>query len=331
MRFSALAIAGLGPRAQQELKSKGAREFRASRLRNHDVITFAIDSKSLGALANARLVEDFFVEVSRVGQLRNRSDLANLVAGIEPQSMQRMLAAMTTFSRRGGRSYAVFVKQDRDRPLHRKEVSRRLDQEIRLKFPRWRANDPAACEFWVLWNKTASVNLRLTTEAFKYRGDAPSERFGALRPTVAAALVDALDLRAGSRIVDPMCGSGTLLLEANARGLRASGFDKDADAVNVASRRLGDRATVALARDDETFAGYDGLIANVPWGSEFVAVDPVKTVSSWREVPRCVVLAERDAPWRRAFEKAGYVVRAEDRILVRGRWTSVVRADRAKG
>ena len=292
------------------------------------MITFAIDLEGLGGLSRARLVEDFFVEVSRVGQLRNRSDLASLVAAIEPQSLQRMLATMTSFGRRGGRSYAVFVKQDRDRPLHRKEVSKRLDQEIRLRFPRWRANDPAACEFWVFWNKTASVNLRLTTEAFKYRGEAPSERFGALRPTVAAAVVDALDCREDSRIVDPMCGAGTLLVEARARGYRADGFDSDPEAVSIASRRLGDRATIERARDDETFARFDGLVANVPWGGEFTAVDPVRTVANWRLVPRCVVLVEREAPWRRAFEKAGYDVRVEDRILVRGRWANVLRADR---
>ncbi len=306
----------------------GAREFRSSRLRNHDVITFAIDHKHLAGLARARLVEDFFVEVSRVGQLRNRSDLTSLVASIEPQSLQRMLATMTSFGRRGGRSYAVFVKQDRDRPLHRKEVSKRLDQEIRLQFPRWRANDPAACEFWVFWNKTASVNLRLTTETFKYRDDAPSERFGSLRPTVAAAVVDALDCRNGSRIVDPMCGSGTLLVEALARGYRADGFDSDPEAVSIASRRLGNRSAVAPARADETFSAYDGLVVNVPWGGEFEAVDPVRTVAKWRLVPRCIVLVEREAPWRRAFENAGYGVRVVDSILIRGRWANVLRADR---
>ena len=322
-------VAGLADRAQLELRRAGARDFRSSRLRNHDIITFSFPARSLDNLRDLRLVEDLFVEVSRVPQLRNRSELTTLVAPIEPHSLARSFQVMTAFGRRAGRSYAIFVKQDRDRPLHRKDVAQRVDQEIRTAFPRWRANDPAACEFWVLWNKTASINLRMTTESFKYRGEAPSDRPGALRPTVAAAVVDALDPRGGSRIVDPMCGAGTLLLEATRRfDVQLAGFDEDPDAVALASQRLGGRARIERPSGDVEFAGFDGLVANVPWGREFPLVEPQDAVAAWRAVPRCVVLVEKPAPWRQAFERSGFSVKAADRILIRGRWAQVLIAER---
>ena len=297
-------------------------------MRNHDVVNFAFDGHDPSVLGRARLVEDFFVEVSRIASLRNRSDLTTLVGALEPQAMSRPLQAMTAFGRRGGRSYAVFVKQDRDRPLHRKDVAQRLDQEIRLRFPRWRANDPGACEFWVFWNKTASINLRMTTEAFKYRGETPSERFGALRPTVAAAVVDVLKPSAGEHVVDPMCGSGTLLLESVDADVRLSGFDSDSEAVDLARRRLGARAAIELATPGGLTDSYDALIANVPWGAEFAAVDADRTVALWRSVPRCVVFVERREPWLRAFDREGFRTRTLRRILVRGRWAHVIRAER---
>lgn len=46
-------------------------------------------------------------------------------------------------------------------------------------------------------------------------------------PQIPAALLDYLSLPAGSIVLDPFCGSGTTLLEANIRGLDAVGIDSN--------------------------------------------------------------------------------------------------------
>jgi hypothetical protein len=55
-----------------------------------------------------------------------------------------------------------------------------------------------------------------------------------LHPATARALVAALDLPAGATLLDPFCGSGTVLVEAMAAGLRAVGRDLSPLAVALA-------------------------------------------------------------------------------------------------
>ena len=148
-------------------------------------------------------------------------------------------------------------------------------------FPRWRASDPADLEFWVFWTKSASLMLRLSDERLKYRSRRPPELRAALRPTIAAAMVELAGVRDGHTVLDPMCGTGTLLLECSARFPKSNvfGSDESADAVSIAKRRLGEKAsmrrpekasirqcTVAdLPYDPGTF---DRVMANLPWGKQ---------------------------------------------------------------
>src|SRR4051794_8252350 len=104
----------------------------------------------------------------------------------------------------------------------------------------------------------------------------PALRFGALTrfydPVVAAStrerafkrrLVDLAALRAGERVLDVGCGTGTLALElARFRGVKVSGVDAD-DAMLDRARRKAERSGVeldlrtAMAQDlpfvDDTF------------------------------------------------------------------------------
>ena len=140
-------------------------------------------------------------------------------------------------------------------------------------FPRWRANDPADLEFLVFWTKSASLLLRLSDERLKYRSRPPPELRAALRPTIAAAMVELAGMRDGHTVLDPMCGTGTLLLECSARFPKSKvfGSDESASAVSMAKRRLGEKASIRqcavndLPHDVGTF---DRVMANLPWGKQ---------------------------------------------------------------
>ena len=88
------------------------------------------------------------------------------------------------------------------------------------------------------------------------------ERPGALPPTIAAAVAFLGTPRADDVILDPVCGSGTLLAEAHgyAPGARLRGLDRDFAAVEAARQNL---AAVADAR----LAIGDGADTNLPAGS----------------------------------------------------------------
>ena len=99
---------------------------------------------------------------------------------------------------------------------------------------------------------------------------------GAVNATIAAAMVELTRPGPGDRVVNLMCGSGTLLVERLARGpaARAGGCDLDGGALRGAMANLdaaGLGRTAWLARMDATRTGLrdgksDVLLADLPYG-----------------------------------------------------------------
>jgi tRNA (guanine6-N2)-methyltransferase len=101
---------------------------------------------------------------------------------------------------------------------------------------------------------------------------------GAANATIAAAMVRLAGVRAGDRVANLMCGSGTLLVERLLAGGAASavGVDLEPEAVaaaqaNVEAAGLADRVrlVVADALDVAAWSGgqrFDLLLADPPWG-----------------------------------------------------------------
>jgi tRNA (guanine6-N2)-methyltransferase len=99
---------------------------------------------------------------------------------------------------------------------------------------------------------------------------------GALNATIAAAMVELSRPRPADRVLNLMCGSGTLLIERLARGRAALAAGCDIDPAALAASRsnleaAGLAGSVALARMDATAlgfgdAGFDVLLADLPYG-----------------------------------------------------------------
>src|SRR5262249_48073919 len=106
------------------------------------------------------------------------------------------------------------------------------------------------------------------------------ERKGSLPATIAAAMVFVAELEPGERVLDPVCGSGTLLAEARAkeRSIGALlGFDVDPDAVRAARANLREIAGVDVRLGDGAATGLeaasiDVVLANLPFGKQFGSV-----------------------------------------------------------
>jgi tRNA (guanine6-N2)-methyltransferase len=99
---------------------------------------------------------------------------------------------------------------------------------------------------------------------------------GALNATIAAAAVDLAGPGPGDRVLNLMCGSGTLLVERFARGRPALALGCDLDPSALAGTRAnlaaaGLAGSVGLARMDATALGladasFDVLLADLPYG-----------------------------------------------------------------
>ena len=242
------------------LERIGAKNITAFRIRNHDYVSFRLERSKIRSLRSIHLLEDVFAEITRTRSIATASDIAKLSRRVNRGTVFESIALKNELfpdkkrGRNGRPTYFCFVRQSKDRRIHRKRVSREIAASVARPFPRWRLNDPADLEFWVFWADVVLLTLRLSDRTLKYRGRKPPETPGALRPTIAAAMIELAAIEDGHTVLDPMCGTGTLLLECSLRFPQASllGSDQSAAATGsgtgAAWRKGGDRAV----RDRET-------------------------------------------------------------------------------
>jgi hypothetical protein len=103
-----------------------------------------------------------------------------------------------------------------------------------------------------------------------------AEREGSLPPTIAAAMAFLANPRDSDRVLDPVCGSGTLLAElhAYAPGAAATGIDLDRHAIAAARRNLAHLPQVQLSVGDARSTGLPDatvtlFLGNLPFGKQF--------------------------------------------------------------
>ncbi|HYF33192.1 MAG TPA: methyltransferase domain-containing protein [Chitinophagaceae bacterium] len=96
-----------------------------------------------------------------------------------------------------------------------------------------------------------------------------------LHPPVAAALAFAAKPVHGHPVIDPFCGSGTILIESALQheGMQHIGFDIDASAIHIAAQNARLAGVDIECRQEDfihhykNFEGYT-LISNPPWGEK---------------------------------------------------------------
>ena len=147
-------------------------------------------------------------------------------------------------------------------------------------FPKWKCQEPADIECWGFWTKDKLfAGIRVTPSIVRARATyRQGERIASIRPTIASAMAILSDPSPADRVIDPMCGSGTLLIE---RGLLESynslvGYDIDPDAVDLAKANanhtrlenigiyIGD-ATNLLLKSQR----FNCLLSNLPFGKVY--------------------------------------------------------------
>ncbi len=140
----------------------------------------------------------------------------------------------------------------------------------------WRLDeDNAEVEFWATMLRDEFIfTLRLSDDTMRFRDYKISHRPGSLRPSVAAALALVSNPSHDDVFLDPLCGTGTILIERAHCGRYAMllGGDSDRDTLEAARENIGPRYkpieiklwdATALRLDD---ASVDKIVTNLPWG-----------------------------------------------------------------
>lgn len=151
--------------------------------------------------------------------------------------------------------------------------------------------------------------------------DRPFFQPGSMDPLLARALVNLAGARPETTLLDPMCGTGGILIEAGLVGARTLGIDAQAKMV------AGARANLEAALDDSWDVargdarslpvvddGVDAVVFDAPYGRQSKIEgdrdDLVRAalVESRRVAPRAVIVADR--PLKGLATDAGWTVEA---------------------
>ncbi len=271
-RMVALAVPGLSGIVRDELRAlDGVSVGSYGNDGRSDVVLFERGPDA--AVDGARTIEDLLVEIGR-GR-RSDGDNPRWIAG---RIWRRERARRAVGSRIDGRAtFRVIVRVLQERSFKRTALRDSFTELVRRDCPRWRVADPAEIELWVLEYRPGSfvAGVRVSDVSMRQHGGREAERRGALRPTVAAAMVRLAGKPRGA-LLDPCCGSGTILEEAAARDWQARGSDLDAAALRVARRNARAPLVLADARELPVRDGSAGAcVTNLPFGRQYeVEGDP---------------------------------------------------------
>jgi hypothetical protein len=147
-----------------------------------------------------------------------------------------------------------------------------------------------------------SLPFRMADDA-ALRKHRVAEREGSLPPTIAAAMAFLANPRDSDTVLDPVCGTGTLLAElhAYAPGARLAGIDHDRQAIAAARLNLAHLPQVQLSVGEARATGLpDGsmtlFLANLPFGKQFGSRPENRRL--YPDILRELVRLGRPGEWR---------------------------------
>jgi tRNA (guanine6-N2)-methyltransferase len=237
-------------------------------------------------LGAARTIEDLFALVGfrdGLGTAPATLEKVRTIAHEAPYVEEALEARvrMTPGSRAGRNlGFRVIARIAGEHEFRRVDFQRAVERGIADRGDHsWRgAGDDADVEFWAtLLGGEMFLAVRLVDERMRHREYKVAHRPGSLRASVAAALGWLSKPGADDRVVDPMCGAGTILIERAHLGRYAmlAGFDRDPGAIAAAHENIGPRyRPLGLAQGDALRLPLGNgaathLVTNLPWGTKY--------------------------------------------------------------
>ncbi len=342
--YLAHVVPGLEELAWDELEERVASLRRVATWSGFDrragALLFRTD-EPLRSLLSLRMVEDAFAVVAQTRRLPDGraalQELARLATSGDTETALRLHRESVPAKPKRRPTFRVVARVAGRQAYRRADAQRACERALAARFPRWRlVEDGAALEFWLqVVGQEAALALRLSAPAMRQRGDREVSLPKALKPTVAHALARLARPERNGWLLDPMCGSGTLLIEADSLGIRAVGGDANRPALRAA-RANAWRAGVV--RWDATRlplrdGSVGGLVCNLPWRGETnelsalyhrVVREAARAVSP---SGRIVLLTAQPALLDRPAREHRLVVEQRVRVVVRGAgaWIVVLR------
>ena len=247
-------------------------------------------SGSLASLCSLRTVDDVFLEIATwTGIGRPRSSLQRLchvAASLDVHAAAASCAQLRPVS--WPPAFSLTVSFVGKRNYTSADIKAVLASVVESTHRGWSyRQDDRVADLNVrvfLEHETATVGVRVGKTALHDRWYQRAHLPGALKPSVAAALVLLAQTNATSHVLDPCCGSGTILIEAALQGASICGGDCNPRAVAATRENLAAAGVKASVHHwDATYlpitdAGVDRVITNLPWGRQVQVQEPLSSL-----------------------------------------------------
>lgn len=309
---------------------------------------------SPGDLLTLRTAEDvFMLALHRPHLSRTRHDLAEIRQLVEQsEEFGRVVNHFLRFLQfHQPPTYRVISRKYGEHPYRRKDMEQVVLQGLDRRYPRWTlVPDGGQVEVWVnLLGSDLLIGLRLSDRNMRHRHTKRVDLPASLRPSVAAAMVYLSQPKPDEVVVDPMCGSGTILLERQAVGAcHLVGGDILADRVRATAQNVAPGRQAVSPRplllhwsaDRLPFANetVDKIVTNLPFGQQIQANLPRLYPAFFAEVARVlrrdgrviVLSAEFDLVKESVRRQPSLQILTGYSIAVLGRWGRIYIIEKTK-
>lgn len=208
------------------------------------IVIFDYDGP-LEKLLSLRTTEDVFIQAINMNRMsRGRQDLNQFTSLVQKsESFGRAANTMLRFRKFSHPpTYRVISRKYGKHQYRRKDLELAVLKGVQARYPRWTpVADKAQVEIWAnLLGSHLLIGFRLSDRTMRHRHKKQVELPASLRPSLAAAMVFLTQPDAGDIFMDPMCGSGTILLERIYGGPSKLilGGDIKKDRVNAARQNM---------------------------------------------------------------------------------------------
>lgn len=338
-------VPGLEEIAVQELRSQPG-DLRIIRtLQRFDERTSLLIFRYGGpaqALLRLRSAEDVFaLAVEIQGVPADRKGLAAIRGAIgDAGSVASAVDIASQIRSRKSRriSFRVIARVAGRHSYRRVDVQRAVERAALERFPTWRlVEDHAQFELWVhMVAGEFLMGIRLSDITMRQRKGERINLPASLKPTIAHAMVIASEPQPDEVFLDPMCGSGTILIERAelARYKLLLGGDINPEAVAATQKNIGPRYKPIEIRqwDARHLPLADGsvsaIVTNLPFGKQIGTGEEIRRlypelIHEWVRVLRAdgrmvLLTSERDVLAAAIEREPALVVRRRIPVLVRG-------------
>jgi tRNA (guanine6-N2)-methyltransferase len=303
-------------------------------------------------LLKLRTTEDVFSTVARITGLGNTHDALRVLHSAT--SRADVAAALSQWQRLHNgqriRSWRVVSQMYGAHAFQRNEAGRAVSDALRRVLPRSMrfVQDEADVEFWLLVSGSeALVGVRLSEATMRHRSYKREHLPASLRPTVAAAMGWLTHPTPDDVILDPLCGTGTIVIERAllAPYKQAMGGDIREEAVTMAKRNARSaKVSVRWQRWDARVLPLDErsvtkIITNLPFGKQIgsheenVALYTALANEFGRVlVPdgNMVTLTSEDRLWETVLRDHGWSITKKIVLVLLGQPASIFVAERRR-